>query len=306
MRASGRHRVTEQSEPQSGAFTLVHGTDHCELLPNVGGSIGGWTVQGQPMLRPASADRIAARDAFGMGSFPLVPYSNRIANGRFEWDGNIVTLARNFPPEPHAIHGVGFQRPWHVQERSADSALLALHHRPDASWPWSFEASQRITIADGILTLHLSAINLEPHPVPLAFGHHPYFPQPGAYLSFRAQRVWLIGEDGLPSLSVKPTGKFDYGQATPVEPGDVDHCFTGWSGPAYISWREKPLALEIKHSRELSSAVVYIRNKAEGFCFEPVPHINNALNMRGQEPAMPIVAPGETFGASIRFRAVLQ
>jgi aldose 1-epimerase len=54
----------------------------------------------------------------------------------------------------------------------------------------------------------------------------------------------------------------------------------------------------------LPSAVVYIRNGADGFCFEPVPHLNNALNLPDWEPAMPIVGPGEKFSASVRFRAV--
>jgi len=295
---------TELRENDAGAFTLQHGADRCEIFPQVGGSIGGWTVQGQQMFRSASAASIAARDPFGMASFPLVPYSNRIGNGCFEWDGNIITLARNFLPEPHAIHGVGFQRAWQVQANSTDSALLTLIHQPDASWPWAFEARQRITIGERILTLHMSAINLAPHPTPLAFGHHPYFAQRGAYLSFRAQGVWLVGDDGLPAERVNPFGKFDFCRATPVARGEVDNCFTGWRGPANIVWREMPLGLEIKHSRELSSAVVYIRNGADCFCFEPVPHINNALNLGGHEPGMPIIAPGETFSVSIRFRAV--
>jgi aldose 1-epimerase len=241
-----------------------------------------------------------------MASFPLVPYSNRIGNGTFEWNGNIITLARNFPPEPHAIHGVGFERPWLCAARTADSTLLTLTHQPDASWPWAFKARQRITIAERALTLDLSAINLAPHPVPLAFGHHPYFPQCGAYLTFRARGVWLVGDDSLPSERVAPSGKFDYSQATPVEGGDIDHCFTGWSGSAYIAWPEKPLALEISGSLTLPCAVIYIRHAAEGFCFEPVPHINNALNLREHEPAMPVVAPGETFRAGVRFRAVMR
>src|SRR5579863_307743 len=83
-------------------ITLLHGADRCELHPRIGGSIGGWTTDGQPMFRAANAASIAARDVFGMASFPLVPYSNRIAQGKFEWNGHLFTLARNFPPEPHS------------------------------------------------------------------------------------------------------------------------------------------------------------------------------------------------------------
>jgi aldose 1-epimerase len=289
---------------RDAGLSLVHGSDTCELYPQIGGSIGDWTVQGQQMLRSASPASIEARDPFGMASFPLVPYCNRIGNGTFVWDGNLIALAPNFPPEPHAIHGVGFQRVWQVQARSTDWALLALHHQPDADWPWPFAARQLIEIADGVLTLHLSAINLAPHPAPLAFGHHPYFSQSGAHLTFRAQSVWLAGDDGLPSGQVAPFGKFDFCEATPVQSRDVDNCFTGLSEPAYITWQERPLALRINHGPELGGAVVYIRGGAEGFCFEPVPHIINALNLQGHEPAMPIVAPGETISAQIHFCAV--
>lgn len=285
-------------------ITLLHGTDRCELHPRIGGSIGCWTADGQQMFRAASAARVAARDPFGMASFPLVPYSNRIEQGKFVWNGSQVALAHNFPPEPHSIHGVGFETPWRCAERTQNSALLTLLHEPDSGWPWPFEARQRITLADRELILELYAVNSATHPAPLAFGHHPYFPLGGAHLTFRAHGVWLKGDDGLPREPAAPTGRFDFSRSAPVERADIDHCFTGWSGPARIAWPGRPLALEISGSPELSAAVVYVCSSAADFCFEPVPHINNALNLRGQKPAMPTVAPGGIFSASIRFRAV--
>ncbi len=285
-------------------LTLSSGADRCDIVPALGGGIGSWTVNGQPMMRSASAASIAAADPFGLASFPLVPYSNRIGDGRFEWDGQPVSLARNFSPEPHSIHGVGFERPWSVQSRSADSVVLELMHRPGAAWPWPFRAQQRISLAEGRLTIDMSAVNLADHPVPLAFGHHPYFPRDGARLRFRAQGVWMVGDDGLPSLLVRPFDKFDYSNEMPVTRGDIDHCFTGWNGSAYIAWRDKSLALEITASRELPNAVVCIRSDLDGFCFEPVPHVNDALNRRDPQSAMPIIEPGKAFSANIRFRAV--
>ncbi len=108
----------------------------------------------------------------------------------------------------------------------------------------------------------------------------------------------------MPSLLVKPFDKFDYSKEMPVARGDIDHCFSGWDGSAYIAWPEKPLALEIAASDELPNAVVCIRSDIDGFCFEPVPHMNDALNRRKPDSAMPIIAPGGTFSASIRFRVL--
>jgi aldose 1-epimerase len=290
--------------PATETLSLTHGAARCDLLPQVGGSIGSWSVSGQQMMRTASVSGIAARDPFATAGFPLVPYSNRIGQGSFEWRGNPITLARNFPPEPHAIHGVGFERAWQLQSRERDSAVLSLTHRPDAGWPWAFDARQRITLTDDLLILEFDAVNLEPQPVPLAFGFHPYFPRNGARLTFHAQGVWLAADDGLPCELVKPAGPFDFSQGVSVENADIDHCFTGWNGVAIIAWPDKEQALGITASRELSSAVVYIRRELEAFCFEPVPHINNALNRSGPESAMPVIAPGESFEASIRFRAI--
>jgi aldose 1-epimerase len=285
-------------------LTLSHGVERCELVPALGGSIAAWTVNGQGMMRSASAVSIAANDPFGMASFPLVPYSNRIGDGSFEWGGECFALARNFPPEPHAIHGVGFQRPWQVRARAADSVTLALNHRPGGSWPFAFEAEQRITLSDGRLAIEMMVVNLADRAVPLAFGHHPYFPRGGAVLKFRAQGVWLVGDDGLPNLRVVPFDKFDYSYAMSVARGDIDHCFVGWDRKAEIFWPDRPWALEITASDALPCAVVCIRSDIDGFCFEPVPHMNDAVNRREGDYGMPVIAPGESFTASIGFRAV--
>jgi aldose 1-epimerase len=291
-------------QPATETLSLTHGASRCDLLPGVGGSLATWSVGGQEMLRPAGESGIAARNPYDTAGFPLVPYSNRIGQGSFEWAGKRLTLAQNFPPEPHAIHGVGFERPWQLQSRSDDSAVLILKHRPDGGWPWAFDARQRITLTDDLLSLEFAAVNLEQQAVPLAFGYHPYFPSRGARLTFRAQGVWLVGDDGLPSKPGELVGPLDFSDGRPVEHADIDHCFTGWNGMAIIMWPDKEWALGITASRELTNAVVYTRRELNVFCFEPVAHSNNALNRPEQASAMPIIAPGERFEASIRFRAI--
>lgn len=293
-----------QRKAAADILTLSSGSDRCDLIPALGGSIASWTVNGQGMMRSASTFSIATNDPFGMASFPLVPYSNRIGDGSFEWNGKRYALARNFPPEPHAIHGVGFEQSWRVAARDADSATLVLHHRPGASWPFAFEAQQRIQLGEGILAIEMTARNLADRAAPLAFGHHPYFPRGGALLKFRAGGLWLVGDDGLPCLLVKPFDKFDYATAMPVARGEIDHCFVGWDRMAEITWPDRPYALQITASDALTCAVVCVRSDLDCFCFEPVAHSNDALNRRDQDSGMPVIAPGKTFTASIHFRAV--
>lgn len=285
------------------AVMLRVGADRCTILPTPGGGLGGWSVAGQEMLRRADGDAVAAGNPLGFASFPLVPYSNRIGHGRFEWGGAAITLKRNFPPEPHAIHGVGWMRPWIVVDQEPHIATLELHHGGDDDWPWPFEAQQHITLGEQHLTLRLIARNLADVAVPLAFGHHPYFDSAGASLCFAAEAVWMNGDNALPTTKARPAGHFDCTTPTAISGRAIDHCYDGVGGTAHIAWSGRAFALEIASSSSLPAAVVYIPAGGNAFCFEPVPNITNALN-RPDMPPMPVVAPGECFEATITLRAV--
>jgi len=283
---------------------LRHGQGECDLWPAMGGAILRWSVAGQDMLRRTTADAIAAGDPFGFASFPLVPYSNRIGNARFDWEGERYQLRRNFAPEPHALHGVGWQRAWTVAEQRTDSATLRLDHAPDSDWPWPFEAVQRVALTDDELKLTLAVTNRADRAVPLAFGHHPYFDQAGARLRFQAAQIWMAGADMLPTHAVAPSADYDFGREAAVAGRSVDNCYVGLVGPATIEWDERPLRLDIRSAPALSAAVVYVPKGGDAFCFEPVPHLNNALNLPGEQPAMPVVAPGATMETSVHFQAI--
>lgn len=283
---------------------IERGASRCGFVPGLGGGIASWTVAGQAMLRSASTACIAARDPYGLASFPLVPFSNRIGAARFQWHGQSVQLQANYPPEIHAIHGVGFERVWNVPARDAHSALLSYTHVPDASWPWPFAATQGITVSERALRLDLAAVNTADTAVPLAFGHHPYFESQGAQLTFAADAVWSVGDDALPQRRTAIGAPFDFRVPTRVQGADIDHCYVGWQGSAAIAWQHRPLQLRILASPSLPAAVLFIRPGADAFCFEPVPHVNNALNLDRCTPAMPVVAPGGSFVASIVFEAL--
>jgi aldose 1-epimerase len=280
---------------------ICSGDALCELWPDQGGSIGRWTVGGQDMLRRACRDDIRQPLPLGMASFPLVPYSNRIGHAAFTWDGARHQLAANFDPEPHAIHGTGWAAKWDVARVGDDHVTLRNHHEPDAHWPWPFDAEQHISLTADTLSIDLCARNLSDQAVPLSFGHHPYFDRDVAALSFRAARVWHAGADGLPERAETPSGHYDFSHGAPVTGRMLDHGYAGWDGRAEIRWAGRPLKLNI--TADMAAAVVYIPADGDVFCFEPVPHINNALNLPGHEPQMPVVAPRAEYVAHIRFCA---
>src|SRR5215208_3569065 len=179
-------------------FQLHSGALVCEIEPRLGGCIAGLWRGGGPGLRPTPAAQLGA--ARQSGSYPLVPLSNRIAQASLQWQGTQHPLVRNNGDEPHAIHGVGWQRPWEVLESDSDFALLAYEHRPDAGWPFAFDSSQTLRLRGGALELTLSLTNQSQRPAPAGLGWHPFFVKRSrSRLSFAATGCWEMSADKLPT-----------------------------------------------------------------------------------------------------------
>ena len=86
---------------EAEAFELRAGALRLALRPDLGGCIAGLWHHGVPVMRSIEPDQLArARKA---ACFPLVPYSNRIAQGRFNWQGRPYQLALNFEGSPHPL-----------------------------------------------------------------------------------------------------------------------------------------------------------------------------------------------------------
>lgn len=278
---------------------LTCGAARCLVLPELGGSLGGWWIAGEAILRAADEAAIASGDPARLSGFALVPFSNRIAGARFEWNGQSVALQANRPGEPHALHGIGWQRPWRVAALLADTVVLQLDHPGDAFWPWPLRAEQQITLGERGLTIALSAINLADQPVPLAIGHHPYFPRDDAKVALTAAAVWQTDTRNLPAESAVPAGHLDLSNGPEIGNREIDNCYVGVSWPVRIAWPER--ALTINCSENLPCAVVYANATAGALCIEPVAHVSNALNRADAAPAMPIIAPAARFSARIDF-----
>jgi len=212
------------------------------LAPETGGAIMGWTLGATPLLRRPSPEAALRGDVRGMGCFQLVPFSNRIADGRFRWNGVDHALRRNFGDHPHAIHGVGWQRAWQVARVSSAAVSLALRH--DAigdqaqSWPFAFAAEQHIALTADTLTVLLSLTNLQPGPAPCGIGLHPYFPRAdSAALRFNARQVWR-NANSLPSVLDPVPLEWDHAELRPIGGAALDNCFAGWDGRAHIAWAD--------------------------------------------------------------------
>ena len=58
----------------------------------------------------------------GAHGAPLIPWPNRIAEGRYSFEGSEHQLALNEPERGNAIHGLLRWRPWSAREQSRERA----------------------------------------------------------------------------------------------------------------------------------------------------------------------------------------
>ena len=255
------------------------------LAPEAGGSVVRyWAEHGAAtwdVLRPWPTPRVG--DVFESSAFALVPYSNRIREGRLSFRGHDVALPLNRPPERHSIHGLGWQTAWRPRDVREHEAVLELVHPADA-WPWAFRAAQHFTLAPAGLSVVLTLRNESDTPMPAGLGWHPYFLRtPGATLSADVRAMWQTDDEVMPTALAPPRPEADLSRGVKVDAVSLDNCFVGWRHRATIEWPASGRRLVMTAEPPLDFLVVYTPPGRPFFCVEPVSHVTDAFNLAAAE-----------------------
>ncbi len=259
------------------------------LAPEAGGAVAGFTIAGREVMRPTPA---GATDALDTASFPLVPFCNRIPNGRFTFAGREIVLPPNLGDHPHAIHGQGWRGVWTVERAEGDTAVLSYVHAADA-WPWSYRAEQAFTVDETGFRVTLTVTNTSETAMPAGLGFHPYFPRrAGETLTAGNDGVWMIDADVLPTVRHAGPWEVDLAAGAVVEGrGLIDHCFTGWDQRAVLAASGAPDTV-ITASAESRWLHVYIPPGQDFYCVEPCASRPNPFGEG--ETGMTTLQPGES------------
>ena len=281
---------------------LKHGDYELVLCPEGGGCMTAFRYQGVDVMRPATDEYWQSHEPRAAASFPLVPFSNRIADGRTVFEGKEYRFPINMPPEPHSIHGDGWKAAWQVE--CAEPARAVLVHAP-ADTPFPYASRQIFELSDDGLTASLEITNTGDRRVPAGFGHHPYFRRTeGLTLEMAMPDVWLPDERLLPATKVVVPDEWNFAAAKRLAPLDLDHDFTGGEVKAVMHWQETGLQLMIDADPVFEHVVVYVPPGLDFVCVEPVTHVANAVNLAAagrQDTGLQILDPGATLAGAMRF-----
>lgn len=216
--------------------------------------------------------------------FAMVPFCSRIANSEFSFENHEVSLTPNNLPEPHAIHGHGFQRAWQVQAQHPNEVVLMYEHEPDA-WPWGYRATARYALQGMYLQVEVSVENLSTHNMPVGLGLHPFFSRASGAELQADVAYWLQLNTQLLPTALRPLpAELDLRRGLKLGRFELDHVFTGWQVAALLKWPavekselpERRLALQ----SSCPYLVVWAPPGQDFFCVEGVSNLPDAFNGR--------------------------
>ncbi|MGA2320505.1 MAG: aldose 1-epimerase family protein [Solirubrobacteraceae bacterium] len=163
--------------PSGRQFEIASGEQRATIV-EVGGGVREYSRAGRPVLDPYRLDAICD----GAHGAPLIPWPNRLADGRYRFDGVDYQVALTEPEKHNAIHGFLRWRPWQAVERERERIVMATHLYPLEGYPFALDVRVAYELSAGGLAVSTTAVNAGGQPCPYGAGQHPYLSAGGGLI----------------------------------------------------------------------------------------------------------------------------
>lgn len=228
----------QQISPSGEQWEISHGEQRLTVV-GVGGGIRSYDVGGRPVLHGYPVD--AKADA-GRGQL-LMPWPNRIADGKYTFDGKEQQLPLTEPARYNASHGLVRWEQWSLVERTDSTVTVGFRLMPSPGWGAILDLRVRYELSAAGLTVTPSATNVGSTRAPFGFGAHPYLTVgedavDELTLSLPATE-YLTVDDRLLPTGTKPVEGSDYDFREPhaIQDTVLDTAFTGLAADDDGRWR---------------------------------------------------------------------
>jgi len=166
------------AQPPSGEQFEIRFERQRATIVEVGAGIREYSVDGRDVLEPYPREAICDG---GHGAV-LIPWPNRLADGRYEFDGNGCQLSLSEPARGNAIHGLMRWRSWQALEHGEASVVMGARLHPQPGYPFALDLRMVYALGEEGLAVACEARNVGERPCPYGFGQHPYISTGGALL----------------------------------------------------------------------------------------------------------------------------
>jgi aldose 1-epimerase len=155
--------------PTGEQYEIVSGP-HRAVVTEVGATLRSFSVDGRDVVRGFGADEMSTA---GRGQH-LIPWPNRIRDGRYIFNGVTYQLPLSEPARHNASHGLVRYVPWVLIEQKTDAVTNRVRIHPQPGWPGTLEAMITHQVGEDGLTVTVEATNIGSEELPFGYGAHPY------------------------------------------------------------------------------------------------------------------------------------
>lgn len=215
--------------PTGRPFEIRQGAQRC-VVTEQGAGLHHFEVNGREFL-----------DTFPDGTIPhggygqiLAPWPNRLAEGRYSFDGVAHQVLVTEPATGHAIHGLVRWMTWQVRAQEPDGITLGLRLYAQPGYPFVLDLEQRYALSEAGLEVRHQVTNVGSGPAPYGFGQHPYFsvgdnPVDPDVLAIPAQRYFEVDRGMIPLGDPVPVSRtpWDFTQPRPLGDTALDVGYSG-------------------------------------------------------------------------------
>ena len=276
--------------------------DQSATVTELGAGLRRYAVEGRDVVKGYAADQPVSG---GRGQ-QLIPWPNRIRDGRYPWAGATQQLWLTEPARHNASHGLARYVPWRTVEHGGSHVVLDLTIFSQPGWPGILHARLTYALTDDGLHVTLEASNAGGTDVPFGYGAHPYLTV--GETSVDEVEVTLPAasrlevDDRLLPVAVSPVEGTDLDLREPSRIGDrvLDNAYTdlareadgGWT--ATLSRGDRTAELWADASFGWAQVFTGEKRRDVGLAVEPMTCGPDAFNPGPTHDGMRVLTPGET------------
>jgi aldose 1-epimerase len=242
----------------------------------------------------------------------LIPWPNRIRDGRYTFRGTEYQLPLTEPAKHNASHGLVRWASWHVAERADDSVTMAHRLYPSPGYPFIPDVTVSYSLSDRGLTVSTRAVNSGDAACPFGAGFHPYLRLNAGGIDRLTLRVpastYLVADDQQIPVGREPVAgsNLDFRNPRPIGATVLDTAFCDLerdaSGRAAVELQDpdSPQAVELWMDGSYRYIMVFTGDtlaapaRRRGLAVEPMTCAPNAF---ASGEGLLVLEPGEVFEA---------
>src|SRR3954454_14959144 len=144
--------------------------EHQAAVSAYGAALCSWSVAGEEKLSFIAPGRIGHQ----FDGATLVPWPNRIRDGRYAHDGVSEQLELTEPERSTALHGLATDVEWEIVREAANEVRFRHAVGPATGYPYEVEVEVSYLLGPSGLSVDLHAVNHSDEHAPFGAGAHPY------------------------------------------------------------------------------------------------------------------------------------